>query len=381
MRCGSSNLVFKGVFGLSRKLIFLSVALLFLLGNITSSLAETTTTTAKKLTLDEAFDLALQNNTDLLKARIDYESAMVEAEQADYYADEIQADTIDNLQTAQTKYVSTKQKALAEEVAKQVYEIAKEQTKNTVEKNYYDVLKADNLVKVKETAVKRAQEEVALVQKKFKAGSAIKTDVNRAEIGLANARADLANAQRDYKNAQVALNQTIGLDVNTDIKPAQVLKYEKVTLPTVDELSQKALESRLDLQKARNTESIAKLNYDLVVSYQALNTFTARKNKTELDRAKLDLLQQEQNVRAEVISTLFQVQKADEVVGILAKSLDQAKDNHSLAKRRYEIGVGTYVDVLTASVDLADAEAKYIEAVYNYTLAKNQLRSVIIVSK
>lgn len=366
---------------MSRKVIILSVAMLFLLGSVTYSLAETTTAAARALTLEKAYELALENNIDLKKAALDYDNAIIDADQARYNADNIDGDSVSNLQDAQTKYVSTKQKALAEEIAKQAYDIAREQTKILVEGNYYDVLKADNMVKVKEASVKRAQEQLTLVQKKFKAGTAIKTDVNRAEISLAGARADLANAQRDYKNAQVALNKTLGLDVNTDVKPAQVLKYEKVILPTVEELTKQALETRLDLQRARNTETISQLNYDLVVGYQAPNTFSARKSKTELDRAKLDLLQQEQNVRAEVISTLFQVQKADEVVQLSAKSLEQAKDNHSLAQRRYEIGVGSFGDVLTAAVDLADAEAKYIEAVYSYALAKNQIKNVTLVSK
>lgn len=366
---------------MSRKVIILSVAVLFLLGSVTYSLAETTTAAARALTLEKAYELALENNIDLKKAALDYDNAIVDADQARYNADNIDGDSVSNLQDAQTKYVSTKQKALAEEIAKQAYDIAREQTKILVEGNYYDVLKADNMVKVKEASVKRAQEQLTLVQKKFKAGTAIKTDVNRAEISLAGARADLANAQRDYKNAQVALNKTLGLDVNTDVKPAQVLKYEKVILPTVEELTKQALETRLDLQRARNTETISQLNYDLVVGYQAPNTFSARKSKTELDRAKLDLLQQEQNVRAEVISTLFQVQKADEVVQLSAKSLEQAKDNHSLAQRRYEIGVGSFGDVLTAAVDLADTEAKYIEAVYSYALAKNQIKNVTLVSK
>lgn len=365
---------------MSKRFILLSLVALILLGSVTSSLADTANT-AKTLTLDEAYDLALKNNIDFLKAGLSYDQAMLEAEQADYNADKINSDSVGSLQEAQTKYVSSKQKLLAEEVAKQTYDISIEQTKNLVEKNYYDVLKAENLIKTREAAVKRAQEQFSLVQKKYKAGTAVKTDVNRAEVTLANAKADLANAQRDFKNTQVAFTKVIGLDVSRDVKLAQILKYEKVALPTVEELTKQALVSRLDLKKVKNAQTIAQINYDLVIGYQAPNTFTGRSSKIDLERAKLDLLQQEQNVKAEVISTLFQIQKSDEVVQLLAKGLEQAKDNYSLAQRRYQIGVGSAVDVISASVDLADSEAKYVEAVYNYALAKNQLKTITIVSK
>ncbi len=399
---------------MSRKLLALSVIVLLLFGSISSSGAETTDTAqqtagetqkaadaaqetasqnstdssvkekpaeVKSLTMEEAFELAIKNNIDLKKAQLDYDSAVIDARQARYNAGEIDEDSVNSLQTAQTKYVSTKQKVLAEDIAKQTYEITIEQTKNLVEENYYDVLMADNLVQVKEASVKRAQEQLALVQKKFKAGSAIKTEVNKAEISLASAKSDLTNSQRDLKNAQVVLNKTLGLDVNTNLQLAQVLKYDRITLPTPEDLTKQALETRLDMKRARNSESMAQMNYDLVVAYQAPNTFSAKKQKIELEKAKLDVLQQEQNIKAEVISTLFQVQKADEVVQLSAKSLEQAKENHSLAERRYEIRVGTFADVLSAAVDLADAEAKYVQSVYNYSIVKNKLKTIVVVSK
>lgn len=385
---------------MSKKLLLLPVAALLLFGSINSTLAETANsiqesdktqqstvspsaaeTPVKSLTLDEAFKLALENNIDLKKARLDYDSAIIDTEQARYNADSTEEEDIKNLQSAQTKYVSPKQKALAEDIAKQTYDIAIEQNKILVEQKYYDVLMADNIVKVKEASVKRAQEQLSLVEKKFKAGTAVKSDVNKAEISLANTKADLANAQRDYKNAQVALNKILGLDVNTNVKPALVLKYEKVNLPKSEDLTKQALENRIDMKRARNTQNITQENYNLVVSYQAPNTFTARKQKLELEKVKLDLLQQEQNVKAEVISTLFQVQKVEEVVGISAKSLEQAKDNYNLVKRRYEVGIGTVSDVSGAAVDLADAEAKYVQAVYNYTITKSQLKTVVLVSR
>lgn len=386
---------------MSRKLLLLPVAALLLFGSINSSLAETaklaqdttktqqgsagsravTAAPAKSLTLDEAFKLALENNIDLKKARLDYDSAIIDAEQARYNADKTDEDDVNSLQSAQTKYVSPKQKALAEDIAKQTYDIAKEQNKILVEQNYYDVLVAENMVKVKEASVKRAQEQLSLVEKKFKAGTAVKSDVNKAEINLANTKADLTNAQRDYKNAQVALNKILGIDVNTNIKPTLVLKYEKVVIPKTEDLTKQALEKRIDMQRARNTLAITQETYDLVVGYQAPNTFDARKKKLELEKVKLDLLQLEQNVKGEVISTLFQVQKVDEVVGISAKSLEQAKENYNLVKRRYEIGVGTLSDVLSSAVDLADTEAKYVQSVYNYTITKNQLKTVVLVSR
>lgn len=387
---------------MARKLIIIGVTAFLLLNSVTFSMADTSVTgqtstdtqtttqntvvssnsipeAPESLTLNEAFDFALKNNIEVLKANYDYEQAIIDSEQAQYSGHDISADSVKSLQQAQTKYVSPEQKKLAEDVAKQENEITKEQTKISVEKCYYDVLKAQKIVSVNQATVQHAQEQLNLVQNKYKAGTAVKTDVNKAEISLANAKADLANAQRDLKTAQVTFNKTIGTDVNATIKLTEDMKYEKITLPTVDDLTKEALTNRLEIKKAANTVTIAELNYNVALRFLSPNTYTVRSYITQLEQAKLDLIQQQQNVKADVISSLFQVQKDDEVVNISAKSLEQAKENQTLARRRYQIGVGTFSDLLSSTVDLAQAEENYIEAVYNFTLAKDQLKTVTLV--
>lgn len=306
--------------GLNKKFIVIGVTTFLLLNSVTFSMADTVTgqtssdtqnTTQStavgsipkapaSLTLNEAFDFALKNNIDVLKAGNTYDQAVISSQQAQYSSHDISSDSINSLQQAQTKYVSPEQQKLAEEVAKQEYEITKERTKITVEKYYYDVLKAQKMVTVKETAVKQAQEQLNLVQNKYKAGTAIKTDVNKADVSLASAKADLTNAQRDLKTAQVTFNKTIGTDVNATIKLNADLKYEKITLPTVDNLTEQAMANRLEIKKATNTITIDEMNYKLAVSYQSANTYTARNYNTQLENAKLDLLQQQQTVKADL---------------------------------------------------------------------------------
>lgn len=333
----------------------------------------------KPLTLNEAKAMAMASSPEVLKGQIDYDRALIDLEQAKDNAKRIDADSISSLSAAQTKYVSERSKELAETVAQQAYEIVKLQTSINVEKSYYDVLKAENTLKVKETSVKRAQEQLILVQKKYKAGSAVKTDVNRAEISLANAKADLANAQRDLKDVQITFNKTLGVDVKSSWKLTYVLNYQKVTLPSETELTQQALEKRIDVQRAKNSFEITKANYDLVVSWTAPNTYTARGYELDMKSNQLTLSQVQQTVQGDVISTLSQIERADQVVQINAKSLQQAKDNQSLAQRRYEIGVGTFTDVLDAEIQLGEAEIKYIDSVYSYTIAASKLKTVVLV--
>lgn len=363
-----------------RRLLYLCLSVTLLLGTVTYAAADTANTAAgasRALTLDEAINIALKSNTDLLRAGLSYDQAINSAKATRVSASDIKADTIDSLQSAQSKYVSTEQSKLAETVAGQAYEIAKKQTAIQVETDYYSALKAENLLKVNEVSVQRAKDQLSLVQKKFAAGTSAKTDVNRAEISLASAQADLINAQRSLKTAQVAFNQVLGVDVDETFTLTQVLEEEKVTVPDLAEVTKQAQENRLDIKKAENSVKIAQMNYDLGAAWLASNVSSVKNYKTQLESAKLDLLDVQQQVKADVISTIFNLEKTNEVVDLMSKNLDQAKQNYSLAQKRYQIGVGTYSDVLDASVDLANADANYIQAVYDNTIAGKRVGTVI----
>ncbi|MBC7294242.1 MAG: TolC family protein, partial [Thermoleophilia bacterium] len=60
---------------------------------------------------------------------------------------------------------------------------------------------------------------------------------------------------------------------------------------------------------------------------------------------------------------------ADKVLQSLRAGLEQARENHRLASLRYEVVVGTSLEVLQASEQLLRIESQYVEALYNYHLA------------
>ena len=84
-----------------------------------------------------------------------------------------------------------------------------------VTQGYYSVLQAQDFVEVQKESVKSLRENLRIAIERFKAGSAVKTDVLNLEVKLAQAREDLILAENGTQLAIAALNTAIGDDLVT----------------------------------------------------------------------------------------------------------------------------------------------------------------------
>ena len=59
----------------------------------------------------------------------------------------------------------------------------------------------------------------------------------------------------------------------------------------------------------------------------------------------------------------------------------QAKENYDLASGRYQVGVGSPLEITDAEVLLANAKANNIQALYNYKVAEARIERAMGVNK
>lgn len=120
-------------------------------------------------------------------------------------------------------------------------------------------------IKVAESSIKEAQEYLRMAKVRFEAGTALSSDIYRAEVYLALAKESLEKAKNYYTLAK----KNLGLLVNTNLEDFEV---EDLALPPQIEISQikkEALFKRKDLQaleeeiKARKASSRVILSENL----------------------------------------------------------------------------------------------------------------------
>ncbi len=115
---------------------------------------------------------------------------------------------------------------------------------------YYGSLKALAMVRLRADGVSGARSDLRAAELRFKAGDVPRLDVVRAQVALANARADLDAAQVDAANAQNALSVETGVPVQRLQRLQETAAFAP---PPADprKAVQRALVQRSDLVSAR----------------------------------------------------------------------------------------------------------------------------------
>lgn len=304
------------------------------------------------------------------------------------------------------------------------YRTAIDDTVLGVKQAFFNYLAARALVKVREESVKNRELIVRQAQGFFEVGTRPKIDVARAEANLYNAQADLIAAQNGVKVAWVILKNAMGLLDFPERPLAEELSIMPIPI-TLKQAKEMADASRPELkgfeaQRRAQDQQIATARRghlpDIIfhadygrqntsrnedAAGRNLNTFPLQPNWTvqlglsipifsgfsttyKVEEAlrnyhgiRAQEQQQKQQVDLEVEQSYLKLQEAQERIKATEAAERAAKENLDLANGRYQVGVGSIIEVTDAQTLYTDAQTKHIQSVYDYKIAEAQLLRAI----
>jgi outer membrane protein TolC len=292
-----------------------------------------------------------------------------------------------------------------------------------VKQSYYGYLQARAIVQVREDTVKSRELLVRQAQGFYEVGTRARIDVVRAESNLYTAQADLIAAQNAVKVAWVTLKNAMGLR-ELDERP---LAEEAIvtTIPyTLERAREIAYASRPELksfeaQRKAQDQTIAAARRghlpDVIfdASYgrrhvsnetengRTLNTFPLQPtwsvqlslnvpifdgfrttNRVEETLRNYYVIrsqeeQQRQQVALDVEQAYLRLLELQERIKANESAAKAAKENLDLANGRYQVGVGSIIEVTDAQTLYTDAQTTYVRALYDYKIADAQLTRAI----
>jgi outer membrane protein len=299
-------------------------------------------------------------------------------------------------------------------VAELDIDLAKQQLKLDVVTDYFTVLEYRNEVQVDQETVDNYADHLNLVKTKYELGIVAKTDVLASQVDLAKAQDSLIKAQNNYNNAIAALNNAIGLSHDTDLKLKDGFQYEKYS-STLEECIAYAKTHRLEL--AQYEANIASAQYDVKIAKggylptvalsaeedwndshlpgtknnnwllkvtASFNVFDSGLTNSKVQQAKHNVDMVGDKAKTEHDSILLNVRQyylsmheAEKRIETNKVSVDQAEESLMIQKVRYDVGVGTNLDLLDAVLSLDSAKKDHIQALYDYNTNKAKLEQAM----
>lgn len=279
---------------------------------------------------------------------------------------------------------------------------------NTVNE-YYDLQRAIEQIRISTAFLEEAERNLRDTQLREDVGVGTRFDVLRAEVQSANARQQLAQAQSDRQVAQRQLARRLNLPPSLDVTTVEVAIAGSWPLSLEDsivqayqsraELEQQLVQRQISEQQQRAALAALGPQVDLFANYNLQNTFNndngftdnysfgiraswvlfeggaaaARADQRQADIEIADRRFEETRgtVRFEVEQAYFTLQSNRQNIDTARLAVEQAREALRLARLRFEAGVGTQLDVISAQSDLTEAEVNLVDAIlgYNRSLA------------
>jgi outer membrane protein len=288
--------------------------------------------------------------------------------------------------------------------------------------NYYDVINAGELLKVKEEDVKWNQQNFETINERNKLGAVTLADVYAQQVKVGNAELAVIQAKNSLETAKSNLLYYLGLDVLDTYKFSDSLsetdksnigKHVDANYQNLSDLVSKSLNSRYDyqsakltLESAQNGITIARGGYFPVLTNNNsfytysdnVNTLFQNKNYTvgltlnipifsgfSTDNrlqiaqvgamnSKADLSDLERDIKRNIQKTYLDLQAAEKSLDVSKGNVIAAEESRRIQQEKYALGSSTLLDVLVANSDYLTAETNLINAEYAYLVLSEQVK-------
>ena len=389
-------------------------------------------------TLKKAVEIALDNNTDILIKKQELKESAAGIKEArsglfprldagaDYYAYHdhpyitYENSCQINVSLTQTLYAggqlinSFRQAELNLEAAGERQRRVRQEVIFKVEKAFYDILLAEEFVRINRDALSLAEEQLRIAEERYDAGEVSNYDVLRAEVEVAGVKPELVKAENCLETAQNMFKFILGLGMGTPVK----LNGEFAYFPRevdLDDALDAALIERPELKEIEFGEGMAQLGIKIArggrkpsvflsvgtywddqsafsvrdewddyyvglvsVSIPVFDSMEAgartEKAFSRLEAVRIYRENFGERVKLEVENAFLSLKAAEEVVVSQVKNVDRALEALEIMQARYKSGKAAQLDLLDAQIALSGARVSYAQSIYDHILAGAKLK-------
>ncbi len=292
------------------------------------------------------------------------------------------------------------------------YQVALETTQE-----FLNVLAAEELLRVRQASVRRAEEQLKVAVAKLQNGSATRSDSLRSLVQLGQAQVNVLAVQAEQARAEANLARLVGQDgrvgaradssltrILTDVDPDAVIAEALAASPRVRSAEASAEAARATVAQARaaywpSLNLGGRLGWSgsarkdtplhlsesrsitLSGSWALFNGFSREENvvrsDVSADNAEADAADARRQVSASLVGYLADLEAARIGLEIARTSVQAAEEDLRVQAERYRLGASTIIDVLQSQESLTQAGVDEVNARFTYLRAKAQIEALI----
>ncbi|HXM42293.1 MAG TPA: TolC family protein [Bryobacteraceae bacterium] len=282
----------------------------------------------------------------------------------------------------------------------------------TVAKAYLAALRADADVEAYQANVALAEAVLKQSENQKNAGTGTGIEVTRAKVQLSNEKQRLLAVQNERSKSYLQLLRAMGLNLGTELELTDKLSYEPTDAISAEQAEAEALKNRSDIKAQADREAAARLSANSVklerlpnlIAYADYGTTGTNGDIVSLlptrdygvalrvpifDGGRRDARRAEsasqfrqerlrtndlhEQIELDIRTALDSLHSAEEQLKVAEEGLTLSDSELTQARRRYEAGFSTNLEVTDAQTRLERARDNRIDALFSYNVARIDL--------
>ncbi|MGH2575587.1 MAG: TolC family protein [Ignavibacteria bacterium] len=293
--------------------------------------------------------------------------------------------------------------------------------RTNVKKAFFTVLLMKEVIEVNSSSLLNAEENLRVVDVRYKAGVAMEFDYLRAKVKVETLKPNLKQSENNLVLSQKLLKNTLGIRTDEVIDAAGRLTFDSTELiGSSDNIIKKVINEnvsvrQLKINKLINDELIRvdrsnfmpKIylfgQYSLqafendgraLTKYRFFNSISAgvgltwdlnffrhgyKENQSILESKKTEeqIIDVKEKLKTQSESVLLKIDDAKNRIAAQIETIKQAERGLELANISFKSGVLNQIDVLDAELTLSQVKLGYLQAVYDYLIARTELEQLL----
>ena len=281
---------------------------------------------------------------------------------------------------------------------------------------YYDLQEAIEQSRINQALLSQTERNLRDTSLREEVGVGTRFDVLRAQVQVADARQTIIQSQSRRNIAQRQLAAQLNLPPSLNLTPLAVeiggswpLALEDTIVQAYQqraELEQQLVQRDISEQQRQIALSAVRPELSLFANYNLSQGFSsgassfddgfsvgaqlqwrlfdggaaaarAEQQQRNLEIAESRFTDTRNTIRLDVERAYFDLEANQENIGMAQLAVQQGEEALELANLRFNAGVGTQLDVLTAARELAQAEGRLVSAILNYNRALAALERAV----
>ncbi len=271
--------------------------------------------------------------------------------------------------------------------------------------SYYGVLLAAKQLEVAEQSAKTTRSIMDRSQARFDSGLVVESDLLMAKVRMAERQQEVIRDTNTLEEARAELNTAVGMPVESPFQLTEGLAEHALPIPALQDVEKQALTNRPDLKSIaseqaaqRQSVAIAKSSFGPRVNAFAdwemdnptllaggggnnwltgievqFDIFQGGAKRAELSRQraledKVAAMKQAASdaVRLEVRRAYYETDANRQQIEVARAAIAQAQESLRINQDRYDSGLTTITDLLSAEEAARRSQTDYWEAVYRF---------------